>query len=88
MTGCCTNHRDGECWHAAAVAEFGRTPSAGVCARCPHYSGPPRGLGDVVHSVAVAIGIPKVTARISKDCGCEERRRRLNEIAPNPLKGP
>lgn len=41
------------------------------------------GLGDVVHSVAKATGMDKVAKAVSKvtgkDCGCNERRKSLNE---------
>ena len=61
-----------------------RIPSPADCASCSRYSGPRRGLGDDVHRVVKAIGIDRVVHRVTKDrdCGCGERRRRLNEIAP------
>lgn len=52
------------------------------CSKCELYEGPPRGLGDVVHTVSVALGIPKVTQKVAKSCGCEERRRMLNKAVP------
>lgn len=82
MNRCCINWKAGECTLDAARTETGPKPSEGVCARCAHYSGPPRGLGDVVHTVAVALGIPKVTQKVAKSCGCEERRRMLNKAVP------
>lgn len=57
----------------------GGTPSHGTCARCEHYEGKARGLGDVVH---------RMVGRIVKanGCGgCAKRRRILNERFP--LKG-
>lgn len=82
MNRCCTNWSSGKCSLEDARAKYGSTPSEGVCAHCEHYSGPPRGLGDVVHTVAVALGIPKVTQKVAKSCGCEERRRMLNKAVP------
>lgn len=76
----------GQCRHIAA----GGPTDADRCASCPHYSGSPRGLGDLVHSVARVTGAATVVRAVNGgNCAkCEERRRRLNEIAPNPLKGP
>ena len=67
----CEHHRDGVCSHSIAVVETGARPSLGVCARCAHYSGPSRGLGDIVAKVASTVGI--------KPCGgCAKRREALN----------
>lgn len=39
----------------------------------------PQGLGDVVEQVTEATGIKKVVkAVVGDDCGCEERKRKLN----------
>lgn len=46
----------------------------------------PRGLGDRIHLIAVALGLDRVARAFErvtgKPCGCAERRRRLNGIAP------
>lgn len=82
----CRNHKAGECVHPEAVAAYGSRPSAGICGICPHYDGPPRGAGDIVHSVAVATGIAAAAAFIErktgKPCGCAERRAALNASLP------
>jgi len=46
-----------------------------------------RGLGDIVHSVAVATGIAAVVERSGVDCGCAKRRAALNAVFPNSDKG-
>ena len=75
----CDHAATGQCVHPIALPLYGARPSAGTCARCAHYEGPPRGLGDVVASVTHAVGI--------RPCGgCQERRQTLNEILPNPFK--
>lgn len=41
------------------------------------------GAGDLVHFIAKATGVATVVTKIvGDDCGCEERRRRLNEMFP------
>jgi len=46
----------------------------------------PRGLGDRIHLIAVALGLDRVARAFErvtgKPCGCADRRRRLNHIAP------
>jgi hypothetical protein len=46
-----------------------------------------KGLGDTIEKITTATGIKKVVDKISeatgKDCGCEERKERLNN--PNLL---
>lgn len=43
----------------------------------------PQGLGDVVEKVTEATGIKKVVKAIAgDDCGCEERKKKLNEAMP------
>lgn len=60
-------------------AVFTLAPSASRCARCPHYRGPLRGLGDAIAVVTKAVNI--------EPCGgCAKRREELNRIAPNPFK--
>jgi len=45
-----------------------------------------RGLGDTVRKITTAIGIANVVsivaAALNVDCGCEERRKKLNELFP------
>jgi len=39
------------------------------------------GLGDIVHYITVYSGIKWLVLRFVDDCGCDERRERLNEIS-------
>jgi hypothetical protein len=59
-------------------------PTEDDCASCSKYAGPRRGLGDTVHKAIVTLRIDKVKDRLigDRDCGCSERRKRLNQIAP------
>jgi hypothetical protein len=45
-----------------------------------------KGLGDAVHAVTSALGIDKVVKKTfdaaGLDCGCDERRKRWNELLP------
>jgi hypothetical protein len=46
-----------------------------------------RGLGDVVDIAATVTVVPKIAAKVyekvtGRPCGCEERRRALNEAVP------
>ena len=41
----CRHYKDG-----CSLGLYGGRPSPGVCRQCPSYSGPPRGLGDVVRA--------------------------------------
>jgi hypothetical protein len=52
------------------------------CASCSYYTGQSRGLGDIVHSVAVATGIAAVVKWSGVDCGCGNRRAALNAALP------
>ena len=46
----------------------------------------PRGLGDVVETVAKVTGIKSAVEAVGRatgnDCGCARRRDRLNELVP------
>lgn len=43
-----------------------------------------KGLGDTIASITAATGIDKVAkAVLGDDCGCEERRKQLNQLFPN-----
>ena len=39
------------------------------------------GLGDVVEKITKATGIKKVVEAITDDCGCEERKEKLNKFS-------
>ena len=39
-----------------------------------------RGFGDTIHKFTTATGISKMFE--GKDCGCQQRRKTLNEILP------
>lgn len=45
-----------------------------------------RGLGDTVEKFTEATGIKKVVEKITPNCGCNERRDKLNELFPYRLK--
>ncbi len=43
----------------------------------------PRGLGDIVEKVATATGVKSaVDTLLGENCGCSERRDKLNELFP------
>tara|TARA_R100000781_G_scaffold83193_2_gene51249 strand:+ start:984 stop:1352 length:369 start_codon:yes stop_codon:yes gene_type:complete len=43
-----------------------------------------KGLGDTIAKITKATGIDKVAkAVLGDDCGCEERRKKLNQMFPN-----
>ena len=66
------------CRHPEAPT-VGRAVFHLVCARCPHYDGPSRGLGDTVHKALDAVGVHRVV----KVCGgCAARRQALYEKFP------
>lgn len=48
---------------------------------------PAEGLGDTIAKITNALGIDKVAVKVARlageeDCGCEERRKKLNDIFP------
>ncbi len=45
-----------------------------------------RGLGDTLEKVFKATGVEKVVKAITKDCGCDERKKKLNNIFPRQVK--
>lgn len=66
-----------------ALNLYGGKPSFGICAQCPSYSGPSRGLGDTVKKVFQATGIATVAKAImGDDCGCPQRQAKLNNLLP------
>lgn len=74
---------DGRCTDAQAVAQFGDSPSPGVCGICSRYDGPPRGAGDVIHAVARVTGVATVIHKVfGGDCNCDKRRQALNRAIP------
>jgi len=40
------------------------------------------GLGDTLQKVITRSGITKYVKIISEDCGCDERRKKLNKLFP------
>ena len=75
------DHHNGE---GCSLGLFGGNPSPGVCGQCDQYNGKPRGLGDVIHTVAQVTGIAKGIAKLAPGgCGCSDRRRRLNILGKN-----
>jgi len=46
----------------------------------------PKGIGDTIHNLTVKTGIKKVVDTVSEalntDCGCESRRKSLNDYFP------
>lgn len=56
-----------------ALGQYGGNPAASICRRCPHYHGPPRGVGDVIVSAV------RIVRPAHVPCGgCQERREKLN----------
>ena len=42
-----------------------------------------RGLGDTVDKITTATGIKTIVKKATKgDCGCEKRRKKLNDLFP------
>ena len=41
-----------------------------------------KGLGDSIEKVTKATGLKKLVKMVTKDCGCEKRRDKLNEKFP------
>jgi len=74
-------HLQGHCTNMEAIAHR-FIPSPGVCSVCPHYDGPARGLGDIVHTVARVTGVAAVVDAVAPNCGCQKRREALNERFP------
>jgi len=44
-----------------------------------------KGLGDTVEKITEATGIKKIVEAITDDCGCQERKERLNRLFPYSL---
>lgn len=81
----CTHYQDGRCTNALALPLYGDEPSPGICGICEHYTGAPRGLGDIVHTVAKATGVAAVARTVERvtgrPCGCAQRRAALNKLS-------
>jgi hypothetical protein len=74
----CKHFRFPVCVHPTAETS-GTGVHPATCARCPHYDGPSRGLGDTVHRALDAVGVHRVV----KACGgCAARRQALNDAVP------
>tara|TARA_R100001369_G_C3264034_1_gene158714 strand:+ start:213 stop:359 length:147 start_codon:yes stop_codon:yes gene_type:complete len=41
-----------------------------------------KGLGDVIENFTKATGIKKLVDKLPGDCGCGERKKRLNKLFP------
>ena len=42
-----------------------------------------RGLGDTVDKITTTTGIKAIVKKVAKgNCGCEERRKKLNDLFP------
>jgi hypothetical protein len=41
-----------------------------------------KGLGDTIDKVTTATGVKALVKAIAPDCGCEERREKLNQLFP------
>jgi hypothetical protein len=81
----CKHLEANKCTHQNALAFKRHTPPR-VCAACPLYDGPPRGLGDRVHTVIEATGVGTVVRTVLGNCGgCAHRRQALNEKYPNSV---
>lgn len=73
-------HRDGI---SCTLGLHGGTPSLGVCCVCDRYEGCPRGLGDIVHSIATVTGAAAIVGKVTNgNCGCNERRAAMNAAFP------
>lgn len=84
MSGKC-DHLDQET--GCRLGVWQGVPPEQICARCPHYEGPPRGLGDKVHDLARTSGIKAAVDAahrlVGRDCGCQKRREALNRRYPS-----
>ena len=72
--------------HCAAEKHGGR-PTLVQCQSCEHFQRRSKGLGDRVERLAIKTGAKRIVQAVSrktgKDCGCEKRRRKLNEMFPS-----
>jgi hypothetical protein len=79
-------------WLAGETADGRKLPDGKVAAyRARHGqrtdppagSQPSRGLGDTIHNLARATRIDRVVKAVAGNgCGCEKRRKWLNEVFP------
>ena len=74
-----------------AAEKHGGTPTLVQCKKCKHFQHTTRGLGDKVERFTRRTGIKslveKVSRKTGKPCGCEKRRRLLNETFPSRYGG-
>ena len=70
-----------------AINAYGKNVMVGVkvCARCPQYDGPVRGLGDAIHKVAMPVAkllnadcLDESKQHLKADSDCMKRRVALN----------
>jgi hypothetical protein len=41
-----------------------------------------KGLGDTIDRITTATGIKAIVKKSKKDCGCDSRRKKLNDLFP------
>tara|TARA_B100000963_G_C22417139_1_gene575972 strand:+ start:642 stop:785 length:144 start_codon:yes stop_codon:yes gene_type:complete len=41
-----------------------------------------KGLGDTIEKITKATGIKKVVETVMPNCGCNDRRKKLNKLVP------
>lgn len=83
----CSHRIEGTCKHQES--KFFGVRVNHVCMSCPLYDGPDRGLGDTIKRIANATGVTAVVDTVSRatgtDCGCQQRREKLNEMFPRDV---
>jgi hypothetical protein len=81
----CKHLVDGCCDHSHTPWAKDLLIAPSICAECPHYDGPSRGLGDLVHAVAKVTGVAAVARTVERvtgrPCGCAQRRAALNKLS-------
>lgn len=83
----CNALKDGCCTDARTPWARDLLIAPSICARCEHYAGPDRGLGDKVARLTRATGVARVVETVAratgKPCGCAARRAALNARFPS-----
>lgn len=68
------------------LGHMGSKPTSDYCNECDDYAGKPRGAGDFVELTAKHLGLDKLAKKVEKvtgkNCGCQERRKKLNKLIP------
>jgi len=68
------------------AAKHGGFPSLVQCKKCKHFQHTIKGLGDRVERLAarsgVARGVEAISRKTGKDCGCNRRKEKLNQLFP------